>query len=36
MHVSLTASDAGKKKPTALPRWVFGFPNLNWLAPASD
>jgi hypothetical protein len=24
------------KKPTALPRWVFGFLNLNWLAPAWD
>jgi hypothetical protein len=24
------------KKPTVLPRWVFDFLNLNWLAPAGD
>jgi hypothetical protein len=24
------------KKPTVWPRWVWGFLNLNWLAPAGD
>jgi hypothetical protein len=34
---SVAAETAAKsKKPTALPRWVFDFLNLNWLAPALD